>query len=129
MPNKSAMPVLVKRAKEFLDKSLEVEILNRPKITTPAKLDVIVRTSQLPQDVIEDEKGWKTFTLLADCGYEIEMSVRPRIWSRLVEGAHQWPEWVAVIKGSIEKANSKGFRLTYVGLQVFEKGSVASKSD
>jgi hypothetical protein len=121
LDKKQSAPVLLKKAKDFLNKSLEKERLASGELATPARMEVRLRITQLPPSTIEDENGWRRFTLKAECDFEVEIRVRPRVWSKLIAASKTGPDWVAVITGTIGERTAKGFSLTGVGVQVYEK--------
>ncbi|HZS46072.1 MAG TPA: hypothetical protein VFC63_13285 [Blastocatellia bacterium] len=127
MERKQSTPILVKRARDFLDQSLAKERLASGAVTTPARLEIKLKITQLPLSPIEDENGWKQFTLKVECDFEIAVRIRPRIWTKLETAARSGTNWVGVISGSIGERTPKGFSLTGVGVQIYEKESANGK--
>jgi hypothetical protein len=84
------------------------------------KLEVTIKINQLPDEVTTDKNGWKRFRI--DCGGRpVDVSVRPRMWLKLEEAKTNYPQWVAVISGTMGPSAGQGFTLTEPALQVFEK--------
>jgi hypothetical protein len=87
---------------------------------TQGKLEVTIKINQLPTEVTENKHGWKEFKL--DCGGRtVSVSLRPRMWNKLVEANTSWPLWVAAITGQMGQSHGQGFALVEPALQVFER--------
>ncbi len=89
-------------------------------MTVPGKLEVTIKINVLPAEVTTNKNGWKEFRI--DCGGRpVAVSLRPRMWNKLVEAAAAWPEWVAAITGQMGAALGQGFVLVEPAVQVFQR--------
>jgi hypothetical protein len=85
------------------------------------KLEVIIKIDTLP-DYETLENHWKTFEIDCD-GREMSVSVRPKIWNKLVDAQAKYPQWMATISGKLGAATQSGFVLEDVKIQVLERKS------
>jgi hypothetical protein len=83
------------------------------------RFEVTVKFNELP-DAKQDKDGWSTFEISAG-DRVITIALGPKVWSRLVQAAKEWTQWVAVVTGKLGKVGMGGFVLDDPGLQVFEK--------
>ena len=82
------------------------------------RLELTLKFSELPKAI----PGERDFTFGVDCeGTLIQVSVRPRLWNRLLQAAREYPQWVATVTGKMGPPTARGFVLLEPGLQVFEK--------
>ncbi|MFO0755225.1 MAG: hypothetical protein U0359_01935 [Byssovorax sp.] len=78
-----------------------------------------IKIEQLPTDVTTDKNGWKRFKLECE-GRIVDVHLRPRMWTKIEDGAKNFPRWVAAITGKMGPALGTGFYLTEPNVQVFE---------
>ena len=89
-------------------------------MTTPGKLELVIKISEFPPDVKTVETNWKSFEL--DCDWRIfSVTVKPKVFKKLEEAQANFPMWVAAIAGKLGDATEKGFILADPNIQVFEK--------
>lgn len=91
------------------------------------RLEVTIKINEMPtsQPV---ENGWQKFEV--DCeGTLFSVTVRPRIWKKLVTANEQYPMWVASVTGKLGKRSNKGFVLDSPAIQVFEKKQKPPKEE
>lgn len=91
------------------------------------RLEVTIKINEMPtsQPV---ENGWHKFEV--DCeGTLFSITVRPRIWKKLVAANEEYPMWVASITGKLGKRSNKGFVLDSPAIQVFEKKQKPPKEE
>lgn len=82
------------------------------------RLELTLKFSELPKAI----PGERDFTFGVDCeGTLIQVSVRPRLWNRLLQAAREYPQWAATVTGKMGPPTARGFVLLEPGLQVFEK--------
>ena len=82
-------------------------------------LSVTIKINELPTPE-PAANGWQRFAI--DCeGTEVTLTVKPKIWNKLLKGDEAYPMWVAAISGKIGKKTARGFVLDQPGIQVFEK--------
>lgn len=86
------------------------------------KMEVIIKISELPEDVKTVTNNWKEFVVEAD-GKEITITARPKMFSKIEQAKQQYPQWVAAINGKIGDMSQDGFSLVDANIQVFEKKS------
>ena len=84
------------------------------------KLEVILKISTFPTDVITTPTGGSEFKVLCS-GKEITISLKSKLFQKLVEAQAAFPQWVAAFQGKIGPATPKGFVLSEPILQIFEK--------
>jgi hypothetical protein len=97
-------------------------------MTIPAKLEVMIKINQLPDEVTTKSNGWKEFSV--DCGGRlVSITLRPRVWIRLEEAHKNFPLWVAMITGQMGASHGKGFALTEPNMQVFERKARPAEDD
>jgi hypothetical protein len=89
-------------------------------MSTPGKLELTIKITDMPADVTTDKNGWKAFALDCD-GVRVTVSVRPKMWTKLEQAAASWPLWVASITGKMGKRTTEGFTLEEPAIQVFER--------
>jgi hypothetical protein len=87
---------------------------------TIGKLEVTIKTNELPNDVHTNKDNWKIFQLNCN-GWIVFVTVKPKIWKKLEDGAVNYPMWVAAIGGKMGESTSNGFVLSEPNIQVFEK--------
>ena len=93
---------------------------------TPGHLDVTIEINELPIST-PIAHGWQRFAI--DCeGYEMTVTVRPKIWNKLVKASQEYPLWMAAISGKIGADTSGGCMLEQLGMQVFEKKPKEAKA-
>ena len=86
---------------------------------TAAKLEILLKFSALPETA-PGPNGWKTFALDAG-GRIVRVTVRPKLWAKLEDGAKAWPLWTAVVRGKFGAMTAEGFELADPILEVFER--------
>jgi hypothetical protein len=88
-------------------------------MTTTGKLEIIIKITELPE-VKAIENGWQYFEL--DCnGRIVSVSVKPKVWKKLIDAQTNFPMWVGAIAGQMGAATANGFVLEQANIQVFEK--------
>jgi hypothetical protein len=97
-------------------------------MTTPGKLELVVKINEMPVEVTTAQNGWKEFRL--DCGgREVLVILRLKIFAKLQEAAAKYPLWVAAISGQMGQATERGFILAEPNVQVFERKPKAPAAD
>jgi hypothetical protein len=87
---------------------------------TPGKLEMVIKINALPEGATTNAHGWRTFSV--DCeGTRVEVTVRPKMWTKLEEAAKNWPSWVGAITGKVGVKTAEGFVLAEPAIQVFER--------
>jgi hypothetical protein len=89
-------------------------------MSTPGKLELMVKINVVPSEVTTDKNGWKAFTLDCD-GLPVRVQLRPKMWTKIETAAKSWPLWVASIAGKMGKRSGDGFALEEPAVQVFER--------
>jgi hypothetical protein len=89
-------------------------------MATPAKLELTIKFSTLPDVTTTPPNGWKSFTLDCD-GQRVKVTVRPKLWTKLETAASTWPQWVAAVAGKMGPRSPEGFELLEPSIQVFER--------
>lgn len=89
-------------------------------MTTPGKLELVIKISEFPTDVKTVENNWKSFELDGD-GRIFSVTVKPKVFKKLEDAQANFPMWVAAITGKLGEATDKGFILADPNIQVFEK--------
>jgi hypothetical protein len=89
-----------------------------PKV--PGRLEINIKITQVPNWVQTVKRGWQRFCVNAN-GQIVQMKVRPRTWSRLLEADKQYPHWVASITGTMGHRIKNGFELLEPAVQIYEK--------
>jgi len=89
------------------------------------KLEITIKISELP-NATAVENGWQCFDIDCD-GRIISVTVKPKIWKKLIDAQTNFPEWVAAIAGKMGEATENGFVLLEPNIQVFEKKPKADK--
>jgi hypothetical protein len=86
----------------------------------PGKMEITLKINTLPTEVVTDKHGWKRFTV--DCGGRpVQISLRPRMWTKIEDAARNWPLWLATIIGQMGQSEGKGFHLLEPAVQTFER--------
>ncbi len=91
-------------------------------ITTPCKLEVILKVTTLPSPVRTVKNGWKQFMLNGE-GQRIRIKIRPRAWRKLCQANQRQTAWAALIKGSMGDSLKNGFELINPTVQIFDQAS------
>jgi len=89
------------------------------KLTT-AKMDVTLKINEIPAGVETLEKGLRRFDLDCD-GCVVRVTIKPKMWKKMVEAQENYPMWVAAISGKMGESTEKGFILDQPNIQVFER--------
>ncbi len=85
----------------------------------PGRLELTIKITELPQAQTV-ENSWQQFEI--DCGDQIvSVTVKPKVWKKLIDAAASYPQWVAAISGKMGEATQRGFVLNEPNIQVFEK--------
>ncbi|MDM8565707.1 ProQ/FinO family protein [Candidatus Halobeggiatoa sp. HSG11] len=84
------------------------------------KMEICVKVNELPADSKTLRNGWEEFIIDTN-GQMIKITVRPRTWKKLQKALHEFPSWVAHIRGKMGKRVKGGFELLTPGVQIFEK--------
>jgi hypothetical protein len=86
----------------------------------PGRLDITLKISQLPQaQKLKD--GWKRFFVQAG-DVRVMVTVRPKVFERLVQAQARYPLWIAFITGQMGvSTGGRHFQLEQPNLQVFER--------
>lgn len=91
----------------------------------PGKIDVVVKINQLPAE-IRSIGNEVQFTI--DTGEQVvAVTLKSRVWGRLIQANQGEAPWVAAIKGKMGVRTEKGFVLEQPAVQVFEKKTDAAK--
>lgn len=91
---------------------------------TPAKLEIVVKFSEMPADVTLDKNGWKQFVLDSN-GVAIHVRMRPKNWNKIEAAAKQWPQWVAAVAGAVKVDGPNQLSIPESTVQVFERKAKA----
>jgi len=51
----------------------------------------------------------------------VSVTVKPKVWNKLVKATQDFPLWVAAITGTMGEKTQQGFILDNPAIQVFEK--------
>lgn len=87
---------------------------------SPAKLEVLIKFSELPADITVDKNGWKHFSL--DCsGVSVAVVMRPKNWNKIDAASKNWPAWVAALAGTLRVDGPNQLSLPEAQVQVFER--------
>ncbi len=84
------------------------------------KMEMCVKISGLPADSKTLRNGWEEFVIDAN-GEMVKITIRPRTWKKLQTALHEFPVWVAHIRGKMGNRIKSGFELLTPGIQIFEK--------
>ncbi|MCK5876784.1 MAG: hypothetical protein KAG43_04055 [Candidatus Marithrix sp.] len=114
--DKIMRPVKKKKVK----KCIEPLPVPEPDDLVVGRMDVCVKISELPADSKTLRNGWEEF-LIETNGQTVKIAVRPRTWKKLQKALHEFPSWVAHIRGKMGKRIKGGFELLTPGMQIFEK--------
>lgn len=88
----------------------------------PGRIEIVVKINQLPAEV-RNIGHEVQFTI--DTGEQIvAVTMKLRIWERLVQVNQGDVPWVAAIKGKMGMRTEKGFVLEQPAVQIFEKKPV-----
>lgn len=87
--------------------------------TIDGRLELTIKINQLPQP-INVENGWFQFAIDCD-GTTFTITVKPKVWKKLMDANEQYPMWVAAIAGKLGKPTDGGFVLDQPNIQVFER--------
>ncbi|MBD2564095.1 fertility inhibition FinO-like protein [Nostoc sp. UIC 10607] len=83
------------------------------------KLEVTIKINKLPEAKTA-ENNWQEFEI--DCDERIiNITVKPKIWKKLTDGASNYPQWVAAIAGKLGQQTENGFMLKEPSIQFFER--------
>jgi hypothetical protein len=88
-------------------------------MATTGKLELTIKINELPKPRTV-ENGWQHFNLDCD-GRIVSVTVKPKVWKKLIEAQANFPMWVAAISGQMGKTTPDGFVLDGASVQVFEK--------
>ena len=86
----------------------------------PGKSEITLKVTTMPTEVETTKHGWKEFVVDTD-GQMVTITVRPKIWNKLVTANEKYPSWVAAISGTMGKRTKGGFVLDTPGIQAFER--------
>lgn len=95
-----------------------------PAMPTAAKLEIVVKFSEMPADVTLDKNGWKQFVLDSN-GVAIHVRMRPKNWNKIEAAAKQWPQWVAAVAGAVKVDGPDQLSIPESTVQVFERKAKA----
>lgn len=86
---------------------------------TNGKLEIVIKITELPEvKTIKD--GWQYFELDCD-GRMFSVTVKPKMWKKLLDAEANFPMWVGAIAGQLGAMTKDGFILDQPSIQVFEK--------
>lgn len=85
------------------------------------RMELIIKISEMPNNVKNVKDGWKEFSIDVGNGKEILLTVRPKIFKKLEDAQQQFPQWIASISGKMGHPTNSGFILEEPTIQVFEK--------
>ena len=90
---------------------------------TPAKLELTLKISALPDDARPAKNDWTRFTVQDEAsGVTFDIVCRPKVWNKLVQAQAEWPVWAATITGTLgNKTSATGYLLNEPAIQVFER--------
>lgn len=98
---------------------------------TPAKLELTLKISALPDDARPAKNDWTRFTVQDEAsGLTFDITCRPKVWNKLLQAQADWPSWVAAITGTLgPKTSATGYILSEPAIQVFERKPRPEKAD
>ena len=106
--------------KKKLQKPKEPSVIPELDKLIVGKMEVCVKISELPADSKTLRNGWEEFIIDAN-GQMVKITIRPRTWKKLQTALHEFPMWVAHIRGKRGNHIKSGFELLTPGMQIFEK--------
>jgi hypothetical protein len=81
----------------------------------------ILKISELPSNTQKNQSGWESFYIQAK-KYRIKVTVRPRVWNKLLKANEEFKAWVAHIEGKVgPKLDEDSFELLKPAVKIFEK--------
>ena len=84
------------------------------------ELAIVIKITKLPEATTV-ENNWQRFEVKCD-RQTITVTVRPKMWKKLVDAQSDFPEWIASITGKLGEVTSDGgFILLEPSIQVFER--------
>lgn len=86
---------------------------------TTGRLEVGIKINALPNWVETIKHDWKRFCVNAE-GQVVQMTVRPRVWNKLVRANEEHPMWMASITGKMGIRIKDGFILLEPAIQIHE---------
>jgi hypothetical protein len=84
------------------------------------RLDVALKFNHLPSDVSVDKTGRRAFVVDCGEGKLVRVTMRPKYWLKLEQAAASWPQWSALLSGSLQ-LDAQGLLRPEASAQVFEK--------
>jgi ProP effector len=84
------------------------------------QIEVCVKINELPADSRTLRNGWEEFIINTN-GQMVKIAVRPKTWKKLQRALHEFPVWIAHIRGKMGTHIKGGFELLTPGVQIFEK--------
>lgn len=83
------------------------------------KLEITIKISELPQAKTLENSLQQ---LNVDCGGRIiSLTVKPKVWNKLTDGASNYPQWVGASAGKLGQQTEQGFVSKQLSIQVFER--------
>lgn len=89
-----------------------------PKVA--GRLEINIKITEVPNWVQTVKRGWQRFCVNVN-GQIVQMKVRPKTWTRLLQADQQYPHWVASITGKMGHRIKNGFELLEPAVQIYEK--------
>jgi ProP effector len=90
------------------------------------KMELCVKINELPGHPRTVKNGWQEFFIDTQ-PYLVKMIIRPKTWNKLQQASHEYPLWIANIKGKLGVRYKGGFELDQPAVQIFEKKAKESK--
>lgn len=86
-----------------------------------ARLEVNIKITQVPTNFRVTKHGWYEFMVQTEkC--PVKISIRPKVWNKLLQAEENYPHWIASISGRIgKKIRFGGFELEDAVVQIFQR--------
>lgn len=120
--NRSMRPAKIKKSKIAKTSS---QVFPQPEQLICGKIEVNVKIDELPADAKTVKNGWQEFTIDTN-GQMVKITIRPKTWNKLQKAAHEYPFWIASIRGKMGPRMKGGFELEQPVIQIFEKNNQES---
>lgn len=85
---------------------------------TVGRLEINIKITELPNWVEIARRGWRRICLNVE-GRIVQMTIRPKVWNKLLNANEEYPNWVASITGTMGHRIKDGFELVEPAIQVY----------
>jgi len=86
--------------------------------TTMAKAELTLKFNEVPTNAVITPQN---ITFEVQDNFLYHVTVRPKFWKKITEAAKQYPLWIAIMTGKIDKIEQNTIFLKEVGIAVFER--------